>query len=202
MNDIVTNPLTMDGKDPGNLRGDPIPQERYYSREFMRQEWDGLWTKIWHIAGREQQLPEPGDYIVHDFMHESVVILRQQDGSLKGFYNACGHRGMRLVFDHGSQDALHCQYHDWKWRIDGSLEDCPDRDDFPQGVPLRQGDVSRSSCGYLGGSGLVHHGSRRASADGLPASRSRALQEPSVRKSNPHPMGARGTGLQLEVLVG
>jgi len=135
MNDIVTNPLTMDGKDPGNLRGDPIPQERYYSREFMRQEWDCLWTRIWHIAGREQQLPEPGDYVVHDFMHESVVILRQQDGSLKGFYNACGHRGMKLVFDHGSQDALHCQYHGWKWRIDGSLEDCPDRNDFPQGDP-------------------------------------------------------------------
>ncbi|MGI9328745.1 MAG: aromatic ring-hydroxylating oxygenase subunit alpha [Pseudomonadales bacterium] len=135
MNDFVNHPLAMDGKDPQNLRGDPIPQERYFSPEFMRQEWDMLWTKIWHIAGREQQLPEPGDYVVHDFMHESVIILRQRDGTLKGFYNACGHRGARLVWDHGSGEALHCPYHNWKWGIDGTLEDLPDRDDFPQGDP-------------------------------------------------------------------
>lgn len=54
MTKIELHPLAMDGKDPSLLRGDPIPQERYYSRDFMEQEWDHLWTKIWHIAGREQ----------------------------------------------------------------------------------------------------------------------------------------------------
>ncbi|MBI1182183.1 MAG: aromatic ring-hydroxylating dioxygenase subunit alpha, partial [Alphaproteobacteria bacterium] len=86
MTDFITHPLAMDGKDPRNLRGDPITPERYYSREWMEREWEHLWTKIWHIAGREVQLKEPGDYIVHNFMHESVIIARQQDGSLKGFY--------------------------------------------------------------------------------------------------------------------
>ena len=74
---IELHPLAMDGKDPSNLRGDSIPQERYYDREFMQQEWEHLWTKIWHLAGREQQLEEPGDYIVHDFMHESVLLCRE-----------------------------------------------------------------------------------------------------------------------------
>ena len=40
MNDITNHPLAMDGKDPSNLRGDPIDQERYYSKDFMAQEWE------------------------------------------------------------------------------------------------------------------------------------------------------------------
>jgi phenylpropionate dioxygenase-like ring-hydroxylating dioxygenase large terminal subunit len=132
MNDAVTHPLAMDGKDPTNLRGDPITPERYYSAAWMEQEWEHLWTRIWHIAGRVQQLQEPGDYIVHNFMRESVIVARQKDGSLKGFYNTCGHRAQRLVWgDYGSQESLTCPYHGWKWDMDGSLLDAGDRDDFP-----------------------------------------------------------------------
>ena len=132
MNDFVRHRLAMDGKDPANLRGDPITPERYYSRQWMEDEWENLWTKIWHVAGREQQLQEPGDYIVHDFMHESVIIAKQKDGSLKGFYNACGHRAQRLVWGEGSQEHFFCPYHGWKWDLDGALLDACDRDDFPE----------------------------------------------------------------------
>jgi phenylpropionate dioxygenase-like ring-hydroxylating dioxygenase large terminal subunit len=136
MNDFVKHPLAMDGRDPSNLRGDLITPERYHSRDWMQEEWDHLWTKIWHIAGREQQLAEPGDYIVHDLMRESVIIIKQRDGSLRGFYNVCGHRAQRLVWGDGTQDSFSCPYHGWKWGLDGVLEDLPDRDDYPQGDPV------------------------------------------------------------------
>ena len=97
MEQPAIHPLTMDGRDPAALRGDPISGDRYTSREFMQQEWDHLWTRIWHVAGRTAELAEPGDYVVHDFRHESVICIRQDDGSIKAFYNACGHRGMRLT---------------------------------------------------------------------------------------------------------
>jgi hypothetical protein len=89
--------LTLDARDPRNLRGDPISGDRYHSKDFARQEWEKLWKRIWHVAGRVNQLEEPGDYVVHDFMHESVIVVRQDDGSIKAFYNACRHRGQRLV---------------------------------------------------------------------------------------------------------
>ncbi len=136
MTKIEPHPLTMDGKDTTNLRGDSISQERYYDPDFMKQEWQYLWTRIWHIAGREQQLQVAGDYIVHDFMRESVMIVRQRDGSLKGFYNACGHRAARLVWGNSSQDSFFCPYHGWRWGLSGVLEACPDQDDFPQGDPV------------------------------------------------------------------
>jgi phenylpropionate dioxygenase-like ring-hydroxylating dioxygenase large terminal subunit len=136
MTKIELHGLAMDGKDPRNTRGDPIPQERYYDREFMKQEWENLWTKIWHVAGREQQLQVAGDFMVHDFMHESVMIVRQHDGSLRGFYNACGHRAARLVSSDSCQKHFACPYHGWRWGLDGVLEACPDRKDFLQGDPV------------------------------------------------------------------
>ena len=64
MTSDVKHPMAIDGKNPNNLRGDPIPQHRYYSREFMAREWEQLWTKVWHIGGRVNQLADPGDFIV------------------------------------------------------------------------------------------------------------------------------------------
>lgn len=133
--ETAKHPLAMDGRDPSLLRGDAIDADRYHTAEYMRREWEHLWTKIWHIAGRVQQLREAGDYVVHHFMSESVVIVRQGDGSLRGFYNTCGHRAQRLVWQDGSQDSLTCPYHGWVWGLDGTLVDLPDRDDFPQGDP-------------------------------------------------------------------
>ena len=128
-------PTAMDGKNPANLRGDPIDAERYFSPEFAKAEWDHLWTKIWHVAGRVNELEEPGDFIVHDFMHESVFIVRQDDGSLKGHYNACGHRGIRLVRASSSLSRFTCPYHGWVWAKDGVLEHAPNPDNFPLGNP-------------------------------------------------------------------
>ena len=129
------HPLTLSGRDPSLLRGDPITGDRYYSKEFAQREWDHMWTKIWHVAGRENELQEAGDYIVHNFMRESVIVVKQVDGTLRAFYNVCGHRGQRLVSNSSSTRDFHCPYHGWVWGIDGVCKDVPDPEDFPQGNP-------------------------------------------------------------------
>jgi phenylpropionate dioxygenase-like ring-hydroxylating dioxygenase large terminal subunit len=131
----LKHPLTLSGRDPSLLRGDPITGDRYYSKEFAQREWDHMWTKIWHVAGRTNELQEPGDYIVHNFMHESVMVVKQNDGSLKAFYNVCGHRGQRLVWNSSATGDFHCPYHGWVWGRDGVLKTVPDPEDYPQGDP-------------------------------------------------------------------
>ena len=143
----------MDGKDSRNLRGDPMSGDRYFSPQFAQAEWDHMWKKVWHVAGRDNEVPEAGDYLVHNFMHESVIISRQDDGSLRGFYNSCRHRGQRLAWHNASQDAFTCPYHGWVWGKDGVLRDLPDPDDFPEGNPcgklsLREVRV-RSWAGFI-----------------------------------------------------
>ncbi len=144
------HPLTMDGRDRALLRGDPMTGDRYYSREFAQREWEQMWTRIWHVAGRVSELEEAGDFIVHDFMNESVICVRQRDGSIRAFYNACGHRGMRLVGESGHVPAFHCPYHGWVWGSDGVLEDLPDPDDFPQN-PCGTRKLEELRCDTWGG---------------------------------------------------
>jgi phenylpropionate dioxygenase-like ring-hydroxylating dioxygenase large terminal subunit len=146
----VVHPKAIDGGDPRNVRGDAITGERFYSREFMQKEWDHMWKRVWHVAGRENEIPEPGDYMVHDFMHESVICVRQDDGSVRAFYNACGHRGQRLAWDDGHIDAFTCPYHGWVWGKDGLLEDLPDPDDFPQGNPCGKLRLKELQCDSWG----------------------------------------------------
>jgi phenylpropionate dioxygenase-like ring-hydroxylating dioxygenase large terminal subunit len=148
----IPHPLTIDARDSSNLRGDPITGDRYWSKEFAQKEWDHMWTRIWHIAGRTAELEEPGDYIVHDFMHESVICVRQEDGGIKAFYNACGHRGQRLVWNNASVSAgFQCPYHGWLWGKDGVLRHAQDPHDFPQGDPCGKLKLRELRCDVWGG---------------------------------------------------
>lgn len=135
------------------LRGDPITGERYFSRDFARREWERMWTRVWHVAGRAAQLEEAGDFIVHDFLDESVVVVRQADGSARAFYNACRHRGQRFAqAEAGSVNgAFTCQYHGWRWGLDGTLQAVQDPDDFPQGNPCGKLHLKEVRCASWGG---------------------------------------------------
>ena len=151
MNKQATTPPPMNGRDPSNLRGDPITGDRYYSKEFAQKEWDHLWTKIWHVAGRTAELEEAGDFVVHNFMKESVICVRQHDGSVKAFYNSCAHRGMRLVNESSSVDAFTCPYHGWKHGLDGVVEFAQDSEDFKQGSPCGKRKLKELRCEVWGG---------------------------------------------------
>jgi len=126
----------LDGAHARDLRGDPITGDRYYSKEFMEKEWDHMWTRIWHIGALLKELEQPGDYVLHHFRQESVVLVRQNDGSVRAFYNTCQHRSNRLAWGHaGSGNGFTCSYHGWHYGPDGKLEHVQDPDDFADGNP-------------------------------------------------------------------
>lgn len=152
MTEPIRHPLTMDGRDTSNLRGDRITGDRYYSQEFAQKEWDHLWTKIWHVAGRLADIPQAGDYLVHNFKKESVIAVRQDDGSIRAFYNSCRHRGMRLVSESSSTEEFHCPYHGWRYSKDGALVFAQDnKTDFPQGDPCEKLRLNELKCETWGG---------------------------------------------------
>jgi phenylpropionate dioxygenase-like ring-hydroxylating dioxygenase large terminal subunit len=134
------------------VRGDPISGERYYSRDWMQREWDKLWTRTWHVGGMARDLEEAGDYLVHRLGHESILMIRQQDGSVRAFYNVCQHRGNQLAWSEvGGGKSITCAYHGWRWGIDGVLEHALDGEDFPQGNPCGKLRLKELACAVWGG---------------------------------------------------
>ncbi|MDE2618730.1 MAG: aromatic ring-hydroxylating dioxygenase subunit alpha [Sphingomonadales bacterium] len=134
-------------------RGDAITGDRYWSKDFAALEWEHMWKRVWHVGGRVSQLEEPGDFITHTFLRQSVVMVRQRDGGIRAFHNVCRHRGNRLVSvaEGGVGGHLTCPYHGWKWNIDGNLDWVQDEEDFPQGSPCGKLRLSEVRCETWGG---------------------------------------------------
>lgn len=129
------------------VRGDTITADRYISREWMDAEHRNLWPKVWHLGGVLAELEEEGDFIRHDFGKESVIMIRQQDGSIRAFYNSCPHRGNRLVLgDAGHMPRITCGYHGWQFTTDGVLAHVHDPDDFEGGNPCGRVHLSELRC--------------------------------------------------------
>ncbi len=109
-----------------------IAVERHTSEAFYQLEQEHIWAKSWVIAGREDDIAEPGDYFQMKDLGVPLLVVRGTDGEIRCFYNTCQHRGAPVVRDErGSSRRLRCQYHSWTYEIDGgTLVSLPDERDF------------------------------------------------------------------------
>ena len=135
------------------LRGDPITGDRYHSREFAQKEWERVFARTWQIGGMTYQLAKTGDLITHNVGTESILMVRDEDGTLRAFYNACPHRGNRLVMDEArcGPRRMVCAYHSWAFSLDGVVRHVRDAEDYPQGSPVGKLGLKQIRCETLGG---------------------------------------------------
>ena len=134
------------------VRGHALEGYRYTSKEFADKEWDGIWTRVWLLLGRESEMPNPGDWQQEEVGRESILMVRQDDGSIKAYYNICQHRGQRLVSgERGHVRRFICPYHSWAWTRDGQLDFVQDADDFAQGNPCGKLQLQEVRCETFAG---------------------------------------------------
>ena len=134
------------------LRGHQLEGHRYTSKDFFAREWEGMWTKVWLLLGRESEIPNPGDWQKEDVGPESILMVRQADGGIRAFYNVCQHRGNQLVSEsQGKVTRFVCRYHSWAFDIDGELRFAPDAEDFPEGNPCGKLRLEEISCETFAG---------------------------------------------------
>ena len=84
------------------------------------------------LVGHQSQIAKAGDYFVQEVAGESLIIVRDQEGEVHGFYNVCRHRGTRLCENRsGHSSAIQCPYHAWTYGLDGRLIGAPHMDEVP-----------------------------------------------------------------------
>jgi phenylpropionate dioxygenase-like ring-hydroxylating dioxygenase large terminal subunit len=108
-----------------------VPVERYVSRQFHEEEKAKLWSRVWQMACREEDIPDVGDHLVYDICDWSILLVRSTPHEIRAFYNACLHRGRQLRDRDGHSDELRCPFHGFCWNLDGSLKQVPCEWDFP-----------------------------------------------------------------------
>jgi Rieske 2Fe-2S family protein len=129
-----TTPPSIAGLEP------TLPTLWYVSEDMFRVEKERIFGREWVCIGREEELPEAGAYRVVDVAGESIVVVRNREGVLRGFYNVCRHRGTRLcrTADAEAQSGwpelrggvvagrgIVCPYHHWTYDLDGRLVAAP-----------------------------------------------------------------------------
>ena len=130
----------------------PIEGFRYTSSEFYEKEWNQMWTKVWLLLGRVSEIPFKGDYQIEEIGVESIIMVRQEDGSVRAFYNVCQHRGSRLTNNtKGTTEVFRCPYHSWEWSFDGTLLSVQDPEDFLQGNPCEELTLAEVPCEVFAG---------------------------------------------------
>ncbi|MEZ4334016.1 MAG: aromatic ring-hydroxylating dioxygenase subunit alpha [Myxococcota bacterium] len=130
--DAVAAPPLLRETASAPLGDDDLPIDVYLSPEQHRREIEGLWRRVWQIAGRVEDVAGPGDSFVYDLGDDSLVVLRTRAGELRAYHNACLHRGTRLRDAPGPLERIRCPFHGFTWSLDGALVDVPCRWDFPQ----------------------------------------------------------------------
>ncbi|MBV1935598.1 aromatic ring-hydroxylating dioxygenase subunit alpha [Streptomyces sp. BV286] len=94
----------------------------YTSQEVYDLDLEVIFGRHWLFACAEAELAEPGDYVTLDIGRQSIIIVRDDDESIRALRNVCRHRGSRILEDPcGSVGNLVCPYHQWTYRTDGSL---------------------------------------------------------------------------------
>jgi phenylpropionate dioxygenase-like ring-hydroxylating dioxygenase large terminal subunit len=109
-----------------------VPRERYTSPDFAELEFDRLWSRVWQVACREDEIAEVGaftEYLVGD---QSILVVRADPDTVRAFHNTCLHRGTRLADGTGCfpDGSIRCRYHAWRYDLEGRLVEVVDRDEF------------------------------------------------------------------------
>jgi len=107
-----------------------LPATWYYDPVQYERELAAVWYRDWICVGREDLLPEPGDYFVATIGNQGIIVTRDTTGRIRGFHNTCRHRGSVLCLEDAGRfrnGRIICPYHTWTYGTDGRLLATPGR---------------------------------------------------------------------------
>jgi glycine betaine catabolism A len=123
-----------------------LPAAAYTDALVLRWEMEHFFDGSWVCVGRSEDLRYAGDRRAVRLGHERILVVRDESGELRAFYNVCRHRGHELmaVGETASGRFVRCPYHAWAYGLDGELRGAPgfgksdgfDKADYPL-VPVR-----------------------------------------------------------------
>ena len=109
-----------------------LPGWLYHDPEFFEAEKRVFLKRAPQVVCHESEIAQPGDWRSLEYLGESVIVIRGDDGEARAFTNVCRHRGSRLVDGTGGcAKVLTCPYHAWSYSRDGRLVGVPHRSEYP-----------------------------------------------------------------------
>jgi Rieske 2Fe-2S family protein len=105
-----------------------LPSSWYFDPAQYALELDRIWYRHWIYLCRADSLAAPGCFRSFTIGTQPVLIVRDDDGALRAFYNTCRHRGSMLCTEPSGRlpaRVITCPYHAWSYRLSGELARIP-----------------------------------------------------------------------------
>jgi phenylpropionate dioxygenase-like ring-hydroxylating dioxygenase large terminal subunit len=94
--------------------------------EVYKLELERIFAKAWTVVAHEDEIPEPGDYVLRFVGQDEVIVSRAPDGSITAVLNVCAHRAAKVCrYEAGNANRFTCAYHNWTFRADGAFLGSP-----------------------------------------------------------------------------
>ena len=118
--DVFEEYLRIDDNDCWSL-----PPQAYFSTELAALEQRRIFAREWLCVGREEHVPDVGDYFTLQLLNDPIVVVRGEDGAVRALSSICRHRLMPVVDGRGNTDRFTCPYHKWTYDTQGALLAAP-----------------------------------------------------------------------------
>lgn len=103
-----------------------LPSAAYTDIDFWKVECNSVFFNNWVFIGFTHEMEAVGDAVPVTFAGHPLVMVRNENGCIKVFHNACRHRCLQLVAEKTNVGhLLRCPYHAWAYNLDGELKASP-----------------------------------------------------------------------------
>jgi choline monooxygenase len=110
-------------------RAATIPNTWYSDPGIFEAERQLVFGDTWQVVGRVDQVRESGSFFTTELAGEPILVVRDDEGVLRGFFNVCRHRAAQVINEaEGKVTKLRCRYHGWTYDLSGRLRGTPEFD--------------------------------------------------------------------------
>ena len=119
-----------------------LPGRAYVDADWYERDLKQIFYRQWIFLCHANSMSEPRAFRRFTIGRQSIIVVRDNEGALRGFHNTCRHRGSALCVEEAGRfktPLIRCPYHQWAYGLDGrlvattSLAETPDFDkqDYP-----------------------------------------------------------------------
>jgi Rieske 2Fe-2S family protein len=101
-----------------------LPADAYFDPRQYERELQRIWYRNWVYVGRSSDLARARSFRTFEIGDQRILLVRDEQRGLQGFYNTCRHRGAALCREPEGMlraGTIVCPYHAWVYNLQGDL---------------------------------------------------------------------------------
>ena len=110
------------GWDPRAGASLSLHADAYTRPEWFQADQRHIIGRTWQWLCHGEKLRAAGSYVTDTIAGMPIVAVRDNEGSLRAFYNVCQHRAHHLLAGEGTTRTIVCPYHAWSYDLTGQLK--------------------------------------------------------------------------------